>query len=136
MSMLAVSDRLRQLEIIMKLVQLPKHRGEFEPVAATRQAQAAVMELRPGDASDEELSNEHPRSEQWLIVISGTGSATVVSKQGTRRQVKLRRGSLLVIERGERHLIRNTGRKLFSTVNFYVPPAYSEKGDLLPSVKR
>jgi oxalate decarboxylase/phosphoglucose isomerase-like protein (cupin superfamily) len=120
----------------MKLVQVTKHRGEFQPVAVTRQAQAAVMELRPGGMSDEELSNEHPRCEQWLYVISGTGSATVVSKQGQRRQVRLKSGSLLVIERGERHIIRNTGRKLLSTINFYVPPAYSKNGDLRSAAKR
>jgi hypothetical protein len=37
----------------MKLVELTKHRGEFEPMAATLQAQAAVMELRPGEAEEE-----------------------------------------------------------------------------------
>ena len=120
----------------MKLVQLAKHQGKFQPVAATRQVQAAVMDLRPGGASDEELSNEHPRCEQWLYVIDGTGSATVVSKQGKRRRIKLKRGSLLIIERGERHLIRNTGSRLLSTVSFYVPPAYSKKGNLLPAAKR
>lgn len=120
----------------MKLVQLTKHRGEFQPVASTRQAQAAVMELRPGGASDEQASNEHPRCEQWLLVTTGTGSATVISKRGRRRQVKLKRGSLLVIERGERHLIRNTGRRLLSTINFYVPPAYSKQGNLLPAAAR
>ena len=120
----------------MKLVHLTRHRAEFQPVAATRLAQAAVMELPPGGASDEKLSNEHPHCEQWLIVSSGTGSATVVSRQGKRRQVKLQPGSLLIIERGERHLIRNTGRKLLSTVNFYVPPAYDKQGEVLPSAQR
>ena len=120
----------------MKLLQLTKHRGEFQPVAATRQAQAAVMELRPGGTSDEDVSNEHPRCEQWLLVISGGGSATVISRQGRRRQVKLRRGALLIIEKGERHQVRNTGRKLLSTVNFYIPPAYGKTGSVLPNAKQ
>jgi mannose-6-phosphate isomerase-like protein (cupin superfamily) len=119
----------------MKLVQLKRHRGEFRPVVATRRAQVAVMELRPGGASDEELSNEHARSEQWLYVVRGTGSATVASKRGIQRRVKLKPGSLLVIEAGERHQIRNTGRRLLSTVNFYVPPAYNKSGDVRPRAK-
>jgi mannose-6-phosphate isomerase-like protein (cupin superfamily) len=120
----------------MKHIQISKHRGKFKPVVATRHAQAAVMELRPGAASDEALANEHPQSEQWLYVASGRGTAIVVSRGGQRRQVKLQPGSLLVVERDERHLIRNTGRKVLSTVNLYVPPAYSKKGDVLPAAKR
>jgi hypothetical protein len=39
---------------------------------------------------------------------------------------------LLFIERGERHEIRNTGRKLLRTLDLYVPPAYRKNGDPLP----
>jgi hypothetical protein len=34
--------------------------------------------------------------------------------------------------RGERHEIRNTGRVLLRTLNFYVPPAYRKDGEPLP----
>jgi oxalate decarboxylase/phosphoglucose isomerase-like protein (cupin superfamily) len=44
----------------------------------------------------------------------------------------LRAGTLLLIERGERHEIRNTGRALLRTLNWYVPPAYDRDGDELP----
>jgi mannose-6-phosphate isomerase-like protein (cupin superfamily) len=44
----------------------------------------------------------------------------------------LRAGTLLLIGRGERHEIRNTGRGLLRTVNVYVPPAYQRSGDPLP----
>ncbi|HEX5105971.1 MAG TPA: cupin domain-containing protein [Pirellulaceae bacterium] len=120
----------------MKQVQTTLHRGRFQPLAATRRAQVAKMELRPGESSDEEVSNEHPRSEQWLYVVRGTGSATVIPRHGRRRRIPLKAGSLLVIEAGERHQIRNTGRKLLSTVNFYVPPAYSKGGNVLPQTSR
>jgi mannose-6-phosphate isomerase-like protein (cupin superfamily) len=114
----------------MKSIQATQHRGKFEPALATRDAQAAMMMLAPGGTSDEEVSNEHPHSEQWLFVISGTGTATIVPRRGSRRSVKLRAGTLLVIEKGDRHQIKNTGKKRLSTLNFYVPPAYDADGEL------
>jgi oxalate decarboxylase/phosphoglucose isomerase-like protein (cupin superfamily) len=89
-----------------------------------------MMTLVPGAASGEGVSNEHPSSEQWLYVIAGTGTATIVPKRGSRRSLKLRAGALLVIEKGDRHQIKNTGRKMLSTLNFYVPPAYRADGSL------
>ena len=113
----------------MKIVQTGQ-RAEFKPLMATDQAQAAIMELPPGGKSDEEVSNEHPDSEQWLYVVSGTGSAIVVSRNGRRRTARLRAGSLLLIERGELHQINNTGQKPLHTINFYIPPAYRSDGKL------
>jgi mannose-6-phosphate isomerase-like protein (cupin superfamily) len=60
-------------------------------------------------------------------VITGTGRATV---NGTR--YALRPGVLMLIERGDEHEIRNTGRGLLRTPNIYVPPAYTKRGDELP----
>ena len=88
------------------------------------------MELAPGGKSDDELSNEHPHSEQWVYVLDGTGQATVVHKRRTRRNVQLRPGSLLIIEKGERHQIRNTGRSKLRTLNLYCPPAYDSDGEI------
>jgi len=119
----------------MKVIHTGRHRGEFKPLASTRLGQAAMMELQPGGTSDDELSNEHPRSEQWLYVISGSGSATIVSS-GRRRTVKLQSGTLLIIERRELHLITNTGKKPLQTINFYLPPAYTGDGEVRPRAKR
>jgi oxalate decarboxylase/phosphoglucose isomerase-like protein (cupin superfamily) len=63
--------------------------------------------------------------------MSGAGTATV-----SGRRHLLRRGSLILIERGETHEIRNTGRRPLRTLNFYVPPAYSVNGDSLPRGRR
>jgi mannose-6-phosphate isomerase-like protein (cupin superfamily) len=41
----------------------------------------------------------------------------------------LKAGTLLVIEKGERHEVRNTGRTLLKTLNFYYPPAFDTEGD-------
>ena len=84
--------------------------------------QAAEMVIAPGD-TEGGSDNRHKGADQWLFIIDGTGVAIV---EGSRRT--LHRGSLLLIERGERHEIRNTGRKHLITLNFYSPPAYDQKG--------
>jgi len=89
-----------------------------------RGVQAAEMVIAPGD-KEGGPDNRHAGADQWLFVVEGSGLAIV---EGARR--RLRRGSLLLIERGERHEIRNTGRSLLVTVNFYSPPAYTQKGVL------
>lgn len=113
----------------MKHVEIGEIRAAFKVLAATRGTQAAKMTLRPGGASDDEPSNEHPDSEQWLFVLSGTGEAVIGKRRGTLRTVKLARNSLLVIEKGELHQIKNTGRGSLSTINVYVPPAYGDDGE-------
>jgi hypothetical protein len=39
---------------------------------------------------------------------------------------------LLLIEQGDKHEIRNSGRGLLRTLNFYTPPAFTKRGDPLP----
>jgi mannose-6-phosphate isomerase-like protein (cupin superfamily) len=48
---------------------------------------------------------------------------------GADNRHKLRAGSLVLIERNEKHQIRNRGRGLLRTLNFYVPPAYRKDGN-------
>jgi hypothetical protein len=87
----------------------------------------------PGDVSDDAVSNEHPTSEQWLYLISGTGQARIGKRHSSVRTVKLRAQSLLLIEKGELHQIKNTGRQPLQTINFYFygPPAYNKDGQPL-----
>lgn len=112
----------------MKHIKTGLKRGQFDVLVATRGAQAAKMTLRPGSSSDDEPSNEHPHSEQWLFVISGKGQALVGKRRGALRRVELAANSLLVIEKGELHQIKNTGRKSLVTINLYVPSAYNDDG--------
>jgi mannose-6-phosphate isomerase-like protein (cupin superfamily) len=106
------------------------NRSFFKPLHATRDCQAAMMTLKPGQSTTDAPENEHPRSEQWLFVISGTGRAIV-----GRKRVALREGSLLVVEKDEAHQIMNTGRSPMRTINFYAPPAYSSSGNVKASAK-
>jgi mannose-6-phosphate isomerase-like protein (cupin superfamily) len=82
------------------------------------------MVLEPGQSTGEP-DNEHPRSEQWLLVLAGSGRALA-----NKQRVALRKGSLLIIEKGEVHQVTNTGRQRLVTINLYVPPAYTSSGEV------
>jgi mannose-6-phosphate isomerase-like protein (cupin superfamily) len=84
------------------------------------------MILPPGQTSGEDLTNEHGWAEQWLYVVSGVGTARV-----GRRRVALRPGTLLLVERRERHQIVAGPRSRLVTINVYVPPAYDADGEPL-----
>ena len=92
------------------------------PAMTVRRVQAAEMVIAPGDSEGDER-NRHRGADQWLYVVSGAGLAIVEGKR-----VPLKAGSLIVIEKGERHEVKNTGRELLKTVNFYYPPAYTAGG--------
>jgi mannose-6-phosphate isomerase-like protein (cupin superfamily) len=74
--------------------------------------------------------NRHRGADQWLYVVSGTGIATVNGKRYC-----LGEGTLMLIERGDEHEIRNNGDELLRTLNFYLPPAYGKEGEELPSAR-
>ena len=113
----------------MKRKQLRFGRG-FRVALGNRRSQAAEMVLKPGNAEGDP-HNRHRGADQWLYVLSGTGTATI-----NKRKYRMRAGTLLLIERGDEHEICNSGRGLLRTLNFYVPPAYDAEGDELPPGKR
>ena len=102
-------------------------RTGFRVVFDGRGAQAAEMVIPPGDAEGGPR-NRHQGAEQWLYVVSGNGEARV---EGVA--VALQPGTLLLIERGERHEVRNTGTEPLRTLNLYAPPAYAADGEELPA---
>lgn len=102
----------------MKHIDTKDAKGFFRLVAGTSRSQAATMVLRPGQSTGG-VDNVHAEEDQWLYVVSGTGEAIV---EGRPR--KLSEGSLLLIEAGETHEVRNTGRGPLVTINVYAPPAY------------
>ncbi|HVE48123.1 MAG TPA: cupin domain-containing protein [Casimicrobiaceae bacterium] len=85
------------------------------------------MVLEPGK-SEGDPTNRHAGADQWLFVVSGNGVASI-----NGRRYPLRPMTLLLVEHGDRHEIRNTGRQLLKTLNIYVPPAYTADGDELPA---
>lgn len=95
----------------------------FRVAFDVRRAQAAEMVIAPGD-SEGGPDNRHRGADQWLFVLSERGLAVVEG-----RRVPLKAGTLLVIEKRERHEVRNTGRTLLKTLNFYYPPAFDREGN-------
>lgn len=93
---------------------------------ANKRGQAATMVIAPGDCEGGP-HNRHRGADQWLFVLSGRGVATLGG-----RPRPLKAGSLVLIERGTNHEIRNTGRTPLKTLNLYVPPAYRSDGEELP----
>jgi mannose-6-phosphate isomerase-like protein (cupin superfamily) len=101
----------------------------FKVLLGNRRVQAAQMVIGPGD-SEGGPTNRHRSCDQWLFVESGTGVAMV-----GRRRIALRRHALVLIEHGEQHEIRNTGKALLKTLNFYSPPGYTASGNERPAAK-
>jgi mannose-6-phosphate isomerase-like protein (cupin superfamily) len=103
--------------------------SDFRIVLGNKQSQAAEMVLPPGE-SEGGSGNRHRGADQWLFVVSGTGQATI-----NRRKYPLKANTLLLIERGDEHEIKNTGRSKLVTLNFYVPPAYTDDGEEMAAAK-
>jgi mannose-6-phosphate isomerase-like protein (cupin superfamily) len=98
----------------------------FSVTLGNTRGQAATMVIPPGDCEGGP-DNRHRGADQWLFVVSGTGAAILAG-----RTHRLKAGSLVLIERGTTHEIRNTGRTALKTLNVYVPPAYRADGEELP----
>jgi mannose-6-phosphate isomerase-like protein (cupin superfamily) len=101
----------------------------FRILVGNQRSQAAQMTLPPG-AAEGGPDNRHVGADQWLFVVAGKGEAKV-----NRRKYALEHGSLLLIERGDLHEIRNTGTTPLKTLSIYVPPAYTADGEELPAGK-
>lgn len=103
---------------------------DFRVVFQLRELQAAEMTLHPGD-QEGGPDNRHRGADQWLYVVSGKGLAII---DGVEQE--LAAGSLLVVEKGEKHEIRNTGSAPLKTLNFYSPPAYDRNEEPLPAGRK
>jgi mannose-6-phosphate isomerase-like protein (cupin superfamily) len=102
----------------------------FHVALGNRRVQAAEMVIDPG-GSEGGPQNRHRGADQWLFVVSGVGVAKIKG-----RRYPLKEQTLLLIEHGDQHEIRNTGRRPLKTLNFYSPPAYTADGEELPRAKR
>jgi mannose-6-phosphate isomerase-like protein (cupin superfamily) len=95
----------------------------FRVAIDEKHAQAAEMTIAPG-GKEGGPDNRHRGADQWLFVVAGSGEARIEG-----RKLGLAPGMLVLIERGEKHEICNTGTKALKTLNFYVPPAYTKAGN-------
>lgn len=92
--------------------------SEFRVLAGSERSQAAEMTLAPGDSTGGP-DNRHPDSDQWVFIVSGTGTAVV---EGSEHE--LSPGTLLLIEAGEAHELRSGSNEPLATLNVYAPPEY------------
>jgi mannose-6-phosphate isomerase-like protein (cupin superfamily) len=112
----------------MKHEQL-KFKTGFRVSVGNKKSQGAVMVLAAG-ATEGGPDNRHRGADQWLFVTEGTGTAII-----NGHKLALKAGALVLIEVGDTHEIRNTGRGLLKTVNVYLPPAYNSDGEELSAGK-
>ena len=101
----------------------------FRVLIGDDHSQAATMVIEAG-GKEGGSDNRHRGADQWLYVESGNGEARI-----NGHSYPLGPGSLVLIQRGDRHEILNTGRSPLKTLNFYVPPAYKSDGNELPPGK-
>lgn len=101
----------------------------FRLALQNSRSQAAEMVLSPGD-EEGDSENYHQGSDQWLFVVSGTGTAKINGKK-----YALHQGTLLLIEMNDRHEIRASGTEPLKTLNIYVPPAYRDDNTPLTTGK-
>ena len=94
----------------------------FSVVAGNFRSQAATMVIEPGE-KEGGAENNHRGADQWLFIVAGKGSATIDGEK-----ISLAKNDLILIERGQKHEIRNIGKIKLVTLNFYVPPAYTSSG--------
>jgi len=78
----------------------------FRVIPGNRRSQAAEMVIPRGGAEGDP-GNRHRGADQWIYIVSGQGTALV-----NGRRYALGPGTLMLIEHGERHEIRNAGRAL------------------------
>jgi len=112
----------------MKHEQLKFTKG-FRVSVGNRKSQGAVMVLGPGDCEGGP-DNRHRGADQWLLVSEGSGAAII-----NGHKLPLKAGTLVLIEAGDTHEIRNTGRGFLKIVSVYLPPAYDGEGEELPRGK-
>jgi mannose-6-phosphate isomerase-like protein (cupin superfamily) len=101
----------------------------FNILTGDEHSQAATMVIEPGGCEGGS-DNKHRGADQWLYVQSGEGEAKI-----NDHSHPIEAGSLVLIQRGDRHEIRNTGSTSLNTLNIYLPPAYTPDGDELPRGK-
>src|SRR5437763_12695161 len=112
----------------MKRKHLRFGRG-FRVAIGNQRSQAAQMTLAVGE-TEGAADNRHRGADQWLYVLAGAGEAII-----NRKRYPLSSGTLLLIERGDLHEIKNKRSTPLQTMHIYVPPAYASDGEDLPARK-
>lgn len=97
----------------------------FNLLVGDKHSQAGTIVLAPGEETGG-ADNRHHGADQWIYVVSGTGTADVAGEH-----FNLAPSSLVLIQRGDAHGFRNTGGADLWLLTFYTPPAYDADGNEL-----
>lgn len=90
----------------------------FDVLETASKSQVAVMKLSPGKASGPR-GNEHPKSEQILLVLEGEIFAEIGEEKTT-----LRKGDIVIVPTDTDHRFTNLSESDALTFSVYAPPAY------------
>jgi mannose-6-phosphate isomerase-like protein (cupin superfamily) len=90
----------------------------FKVLQTSKKSQTATMTLAPGKASGPK-GNEHPKSEQVLLVLEGEVLAEIGQEKMT-----LRKGDVVIVPPKTAHRFVNKAASPAVTFNVYAPPAY------------
>jgi mannose-6-phosphate isomerase-like protein (cupin superfamily) len=108
----------------MKVANIQDAESWFEVLDTTKLSQTAVMTLKAGGESSEEM-NTHEKSDQIVLIVEGEIEAEI----GKAKRI-MHQGDSCIIPAGTPHRLNNVSRKNAVTFNVYSPPEYSrhEKG--------
>ncbi len=90
----------------------------FKVLQTSARSQTATMVLAPGKSSGKK-ADEHPASEQVLLVLEGE----ILAEIGDEKQT-LRKGDVVVVPHRTPHRFKNCAASTAITFNVYAPPAY------------
>jgi mannose-6-phosphate isomerase-like protein (cupin superfamily) len=93
-------------------------RGGFVVLENGSALQTAVMVLEPGEESGP-YGNEHPSSEQVLLIVDGSLEAEIGSER-----FAMNAGDSVVVPKAAPHRFINRSQKRTLTFNVYSPKAY------------
>lgn len=99
----------------------------FNLLLGDKHSQAGTLVLAPGEETGG-ADNRHGGADQWIYVVSGTGTADVAGEH-----FDLAPALLVLIQRGDAHGFRNTGQADLCLLTLYTPPAYDADGNELPA---
>ncbi len=73
-----------------------------------------VIRVLPGEAV--RPAHSHPRSEEAIYIVSGSGKVMIEGEVGS-----VKAGSLVLFEQGKVHMLKNTGDEEMKVVCFFAP---------------
>lgn len=89
----------------------------FEVLSTTDRSQVAMMRLSAGQDTGE--AEDHPGSDQVLLVLEGEVTGTIGDTE-----VVVKAGQFVVVPAGVKHQFRNEGKGEAVTFNVYAPAVY------------